>query len=114
MSCLRLYAPRQLALYWPAESVEAPETDADESGPVILKFPRSRVAAGSTTAPRDLLERARLLHENRCCPECGRAAVVPVEATDLLWSRNGLPIPGTGTLVGFQCEICEHEWDATR
>lgn len=111
MSCLRLYAPQNLALYWPAEPAESDVAVADEDGPVILKFPRTQPTARSANSNRTLLARARVLHENRCCPECGRAAVMPVEATDLLWSRNGLPIPGTGTLIGFQCDICNHEWE---
>lgn len=108
MSCLKLHWPQTLSLYRPAETNW--EGDA-EDGPVILAFPR---IAGRIhpSAQRELLNRARTLHENRCCPECGRAAVVPVDTEPALAYRDQTPVPGSGALLGFACDSCGHEWQA--
>ncbi len=108
MSCLKLHWPQTLSLYRPADT----EWDsASEDGPVILAFPRiaGRIQPSSQ---RELLNRARILHENRCCPECGRAAVVPVDAEPVQAYRDQTPVPGSGTLIGFACDSCGHEWQA--
>lgn len=55
-------------------------------------------------------ERARTIHSNRCCPTCNRATVEQIELRDGALGRNGRMIPGTGTLVGFSCNACGHEW----
>ncbi|MCA8998744.1 MAG: hypothetical protein KDA80_17220 [Planctomycetaceae bacterium] len=55
-------------------------------------------------------QRAKLEHQNRCCPICRRATVEPVELRNGQIGRNGQMIPGTGTLVGFSCNGCGHEW----
>ncbi len=108
MSCLKLYWPRTFSLYSPPEEDWSNEP-ADETDPVILSFPRiaGRIRRGRQG---DLLTRARLIYENRCCPECGRAAVVPVDAEQALMSRNHMPVPGTSRLVGFECDCCGHAW----
>lgn len=106
MSCLKLYWPQTLSLYRPADS-ELSEPAGDNE-PVILAFPRrGKARSGRQT---ELLDRARLIHANRCCPECGRAAVVPVDAEPLLMSRNRMPVPGASRLVGFECDSCGHGW----
>jgi hypothetical protein len=107
MSCLKLYWPQTLSLYRPADadwSSPPEETDA----PVILAFPRPGQRRGGRQSR--MLDRARLIRENRCCPECGRAAVVPVNAEPLLMSRNQMPVPGSGRLIGFECDGCGHAW----
>ena len=110
MSCLKLHWPLALSLYAQADAGWQSESDSDDA-PVILSFPRlaSRVGGHSQ---RDLLNRARIIHENRCCPICSRAAVVPVNAEPILMSGNQMPVPGTGALVGFACDCCGHQWDA--
>ncbi|MFN0053473.1 MAG: hypothetical protein ACKV0T_14920 [Planctomycetales bacterium] len=113
MSCLKLYWPQVLSLYRPTDGLAAEEATSglplDEESPVILSFPRriSRVAGGRQS---DLLTRARLIHANRDCPICGRAAVVPVDAEPVLMSRDKMPVPGAGRLVGFECDACGHAW----
>jgi hypothetical protein len=102
MSCLKLYWPQTLSLYHPSD-VEFGDDAVEPNGPdapVILSFPRiaGRIGGGRQN---DLLSRARLIFANRYCPECGRAAVVPVDAEATLMSRNHMPVPGTGRLVGF-------------
>lgn len=54
--------------------------------------------------------RARQLKENQSCPHCTRITVEPIELRDGQIGRNGAMIPGTGTLVGFSCNACGHEW----
>jgi hypothetical protein len=110
MSCLKLHWPQSLALYAPAETDWQGESDCDDA-PVILKFPR-RSARSAGDTQQALLTRARIIHENRCCPICNRAAVVPVDSERSLLARDNMPIPGSGTLLGFECESCGHEWSA--
>lgn len=55
-------------------------------------------------------ERARLEYRNRSCEICHRATVEPIELRDGRIWRNGRLVPGTGTLVGFSCQACGHEW----
>ena len=108
MSCLKLYWPPLLSLYAPAGAGAHNDVDSGDA-PVILSFPRSRAGASSQ---RELLDRARIIHENRCCPICNRAAVVPVNAEPMLMSRDHMPIPGASALVGFACDSCGHQWNA--
>jgi rubredoxin len=110
MSCLKLHWPQTLSLYAPADGEWSSDSTGDDA-PVILSFPRlSRRAARAPQ--RALLNRARTIHENRCCPVCGRAAVVPVDSERALMSRDHMPVPGTGMLLGFECDSCGHTWDA--
>ena len=44
-------------------------------------------------------------------PSAGDVSVfLPTEQA--LLSRDHMPIPGSGTLLGFECEACGHEWNA--
>ena len=112
MSCLKLHWPPSFALYAPADAEWPSESDSDDA-PVILSLPRlahrSRMGRNSQ---RDLLTRARTIHENRCCADCGRPTVVPVDSEQTVHAGNHMPIPGTGALLGFECESCGHEWEA--
>jgi len=108
MSCLKLHWPPSLSLYAPGDA--GWQSDSDDA-PVILSFPHRATRAGGNSQ-RDLLTRARLIHENRCCPICSRAAVVPVNAEPILMSRNQMPVPGSGAIVGFACDCCGHQWNA--
>lgn len=115
MSCLKLHWPMALSLYPPSVAEGQPEVDDEGDGPVILKFPRvenriaGRIGPGSQ---RDILERARTLHANRLCVDCGRAAVVPVDAEPSVAFRDSTAVPGSGTLIGFHCDCCGHQWQA--
>ncbi|QDU80237.1 hypothetical protein Pla110_19610 [Polystyrenella longa] len=60
------------------------------------------------------LSRAKKIRDNSECPCCNSASVVPIELDNAILNRNRLPIPGTSTLVGFHCTICENEWPADR
>lgn len=112
MSCLKLYWPQTLSLYHPGGAEygdDAVEPDGQDA-PVILSFPRiaGRIGGGRQN---DLLSRARLIFSNRYCPECGRAAAVPVDAEATLMNGNQMPVPGTSRLVGFACDCCGHTWN---
>ena len=108
MSCLKLHWPLPLSVYSPVDAEWQSDSDDD---PVILSFPRIAGRIGPHSYPqRDLLTRVRIIHENRCCAECGRASVVPVDAEPALAFRDSMPVPGSGTLVGFACDCCGHEW----
>jgi hypothetical protein len=123
MSCLKLHWPQSFSVYprvdaeWRSDSDGGDHHEGDSSdgddGPIILSFPRRTGTIAGRIGPnpqRDLLARARIIHENRCCEECGRASVVPVDAEPALAYRDSMPIPGSGTLLGFACECCGHEW----
>jgi hypothetical protein len=97
----------------------------EEGDPVILPFLSSRSAAPSSRhcAPRfsqsdlaagenrmDPLTRARVLHDNRRCPNCHRGGVIPLDLGDGDDRYGTMPVPGTATLVGFSCPACGAEW----
>lgn len=115
MSCLKLYWPHtfstSLSVYWPADGDDdhaALSEAGDEADPVIIRIAGARPARSIRSG---LLARARLLYENRRCPICDRAAVEPIESQASLKFRDNMPIPGTGELLGFRCNVCDHEWD---
>lgn len=89
---------------------------ADEAAPEqpeILPFDRSTRVISGRLSPRRMrvLNRARLLFDNRTCAYCGKATVEPLELDDAMISRrNHKPIPGTATIVGFHCHSCGQEW----
>jgi hypothetical protein len=93
---------------WPDEAVDHDFFSETEEAPVILQFRVSPAAAGAERM--DIITRARLLFENRCCPSCSYPVVTPIELNDAQFNRNRLPIPGTATLVGFRCAGCKTEW----
>lgn len=116
MSCLKVYWPRPLSttlsVYWPADGDDQdtfPTDAVDETAAVLLPISGARHAGSARRT--NLLARARLLYENRRCPVCDRAAVEPIESQNALKCRDNMPVPGTGELLGFRCNVCEHEWD---
>ncbi len=87
------------------------------------RFPQTTIRAPHFLAASDsypthdavnssVLDRARTLYLNRCCPDCSHPIVEPVELDDAMVNRNGQPIPGTATLIGFRCDACDNEWPA--
>jgi hypothetical protein len=92
-----------LRVVWPDEDLDGALAVAE---PDIL--PISRGVRSSRRM--DIISRARLLFENRSCPNCHYPVVLPLELDDATINRNGLPIPGTATLVGFHCSGCGDEW----
>lgn len=127
MSNLRLFSPasHSLSLYSPVE--DHPGQNVDDE-PVIIPFSRD---AKPRRNPRfesardqhewtptlrirptaELVERVRQLRNNRCCPDCGRANVEPVDATRET-GRRMMPVPFAGEIVGFSCGCCGHRWRA--
>lgn len=87
------------------------QADVDVSDePRILSFQ----AFASERSHRHLTadSRARAEFHNRCCTICNRVTVESIELRNGRIGRNGRMIPGTGTLVGFCCNSCGHEWPA--
>lgn len=104
MSTLKLHQPCRLSVYPPEEA-------HGEDGPVILRFPKLRRRSAVPQAT-SLVQRIQVIRKNRFCPSCGKAHVQPISSGTALLSRDAMPIPGTGELVGFQCLQCSHAWRA--
>ncbi len=82
--------------------------DAFEDIIPIERGRRSMVISGRFMEPVD---RARVLQQNSCCPECTLNNIEPLELADAIISpKNRLPVPGTATIVGFHCNDCGTEW----
>lgn len=96
----------RLSVFWPDE---CDATSAVAEYPMILPFPR-RATTGGSGKRMDVITRARILFENRCCRQCHYPVVEPMELDDGLVNSTGLEIPGTATLVGFQCQACDATW----
>ena len=99
----------RLSVYWPEECASASTAVAE--APMIIPFPRRSRNNEALPPPRlDVVSRARTLFENRRCRHCGYPVVEPLELDDALVNVSGLEIPGTATLVGFQCQSCQASW----
>ena len=97
---LRLFSP----------SDDNHDTAAEDTFEDIIPFERGRslIFSARVMQPAD---RARLIHQNSTCPDCGHHDVEPLELTDSVISpRNRMPVPGTATIVGFHCNDCGVEW----
>ena len=94
MSELRVFWPEDFQLPAPARAQQA----------VAVRSVRAAVVRP------DVVQRARVVRENRICRVCGNSGVLPLVGDDAEVSRNGRPIPGTGTLLGFHCCGCGCEW----
>ncbi len=101
-----------LRLFAPQDDPAPSEPGGEESDrPHILPFHRYSRATVISGRYTPVVRRAKILHDNSVCPECGSAGVEPLELDDALIShRNHQPVPGTATLVGFHCHQCGAEW----
>jgi hypothetical protein len=88
---------------WPDEVAN----DLSDAEPVILQFHVEPFRAG---AAMNVIQRARLIYDNRTCRTCGYPVVTPIELNDAQLNRNLRPVHGTATLVGFRCHGCRAEW----
>lgn len=95
----------QLKLFRPQSETGEPA----HPPPVIYSISTFRLAA-RTAHQQATAARARAIHANRTCRECGRTTVVPMEFQDAVLNRNLKPVPGTATLAGFACHGCGAEW----
>lgn len=77
--------------------------------PQIYSFKEFTSRLGEVVSNRTE-QRARLVKENQTCRCCSRITVDPIELRDGNIGRNGARISGTGTIVGFTCHACGHEW----
>ena len=102
-----------LKLYCPDEQSDSRQSLADGEEPTLLPFPQSSLDESwnaSVLCSIHVVFRAKTIHDNRECPHCDCADVEPLELADAVLNRSRLPIPGTGTLVGFHCRCCGAEW----
>jgi predicted RNA-binding Zn-ribbon protein involved in translation (DUF1610 family) len=98
---LRLFSPTD-------EKTEAASDDTFED---IIPFERARRSIVFSARMVPPVARARLIHQNSECPDCGRHNIEPLELADSVISpRNRMPVPGTATIVGFHCNDCGIEW----
>ncbi len=84
---------------------------SDKSSEDIIPIDRARRSVIFSGRFMPAVDRARLIHQNGICPECGHNDIEPLELADSVISpKNRLPIPGTATIVGFHCNDCSTEW----
>ncbi|MCC7424631.1 MAG: hypothetical protein IT428_30550 [Planctomycetaceae bacterium] len=96
---------------------DADAIDAKDEGPVIFRIAdfahlRRPAPVMEPTEDDEALGRARILHANRRCPYCKHPVVQPVELNNGRYSRNRSRLPGSASVVGFQCDGCYQEWPA--
>ena len=99
----------QLAIYHEEQPVSALTVEQPASEPTVYSFLDFAVRRDSRSGS-DPAARAKIESQNQSCPLCCRSAVESIELRDGQFGRNGAMIPGTGTLVGFSCHSCGHEW----
>jgi len=97
----------RLRVLWPEEVDAAGGVALEE--PAVIPF-GDNLEASSRGQVFNVIERARALYDNRCCPSCSYPVVEPIELADGFRNRKGQVIPGTATLVGFRCRGCRSEW----
>jgi hypothetical protein len=115
----------RLRVIWPDEADSATVSVPDEAILPLADFRAVRLPVDRSPArihyparwtqlrqEWEPVERARILFANRQCPKCQYPVVRPVELDDATIGRSGLPIPGTATLIGFECADCEKTWPA--
>ena len=90
-------------------SLYRPPVQVEDDAPQVFSY-SDYVARRRSRQMVNVVLRARLEKSNRQCPCCRRVTVQPIELRDAVTNRNGATIPGTATVVGFQCTACRHEW----
>ena len=105
---LRLFTPTDETATETEDGSTIPVNDAPED---IIPFERARRSVIFSGRFMPAVDRAKLIHQNGTCPECGHQDIEPLELADSMISpRNRLPVPGTATIVGFHCNDCGTEW----
>ncbi|MBL4885985.1 MAG: hypothetical protein JKY95_15810 [Planctomycetaceae bacterium] len=90
-------------------AIYRPSSFVAQEAPSTIPFPRIHKSRTQDTQ-NPVVDRARMMHANRCCPECGSVAVNPLELNDALLNASSRFIPGTATVVAFHCNGCYHQW----
>ncbi|MFN9137990.1 MAG: hypothetical protein ACK5YE_19280, partial [Planctomyces sp.] len=68
----------------------------------VIPFEAARRALVLSGRFTPTLRRARMIHANSQCCDCGGHDVEPMELDDAVVSfRNGAAVPGTATIIGF-------------
>lgn len=81
----------------------------EDEGPHVISYQEFAHQLTQRRMP-GVVSRARIQRANTQCPCCRRVTVQPIEQPDAIVNRNGATIPGTATIVGFQCNACRHQW----
>ncbi len=97
----------QLKLFRPPSKLTS--TEASDAGPLIYSISAFRLPVRSASQ-QAALSRARAIHANRSCRQCGRTTVVPLEFEDAASNGRLMPSPATSTLAGFACHGCGARW----
>ena len=108
MSYLKLHQP------------EIDVAEVDDEGPTIFRiddYAALRPTRRDTTlrhldSEDEPVDRARILHLNRRCPYCKHPIVEPIELANGRRNAGHSCVPGTASLVGFQCSGCYQQWPA--
>lgn len=109
MGYLRIYAPDDATFHVdPCDPYQ--ESEHPGESPEVLPLHASRMGIHWPTSQIELIQRSRLLHENRKCRHCHRPVVQLIHNNDAFQGRGQLPVPGTATLLGFRCEYCRRVW----
>ncbi len=103
-----------LRLFTPSDEITTEDIlplVSEDSVEDIIPIERARRSVIFSGRFMPAVDRARLIHQNGICPECGHQDIEPLELADSIISpKNRLPIPGTATIVGFHCNDCGTEW----
>lgn len=97
----------QLKLFRP--SPELTSAEASDPRPLIYSISAFRLPVRSASQ-QAALARARAIHANRSCRQCGRTTVVPLEFEDAASNGRLMPSHGIATLAGFACHGCGARW----
>jgi hypothetical protein len=97
----------QLKLFRP--SPELTSSEAPDPRPLIYSISAFRLPVRSASQ-QVTLSRARAIHANRSCRQCGRTTVVPLEFEDAASNGRLMPSHGIATLAGFACHGCGARW----
>ena len=103
-----------LRLFSPSDEVITEEVlplSSDDTTEDIIPIDRARRSVIFSGRFMPAVDRARIIHQNGICPDCGHHDIEPLELSDSIISpKSRLPVPGTATIVGFHCNDCGIEW----
>ena len=110
MSALKLHQP-ELTVFNGQDNDEGPTIFRIEDY-AALRPTRRDTTLRAFDDQEESVDRARILHLNRRCPYCKHPIVDPMALNDGRWNRGHSCVPGTASLVGFQCGGCYQQWPA--
>ena len=100
----------RLRVYSGPETTNRVSRFSSADRPDVIPFSRFVSRSNRIAAATAVVNRAKALHENRTCRNCGGTNVGPVTLNDGVRDGSGQYVPGSATLVGFHCGQCRTEW----